>query len=447
MFYSSADSLTKWAQVPAQRKTYGKSEYVLTPDDIRADLTLGKGRPQWIFSAYGPGKNMPIQLFGGPEREKSFEEMRAIHYDAIITRTTDKAIEDANNLYAAAENQIHAILNDIEGAIKYLINGTNQHPNRIDFIDGKGMHHSGPPAPAASSQWTTPFRQPTQAIDGFGKPSVPGQQQQQQQIAFGQAASGPPIFGRPSAISQTTSDTSAPAAFGQISTTTQTVSQEQLDCVKINTISPFTRVSNQSHSYRQLQRPIQGQFGTGVATGTLEPSQMKNPFRQPSSTLIPSTPISSGDPQAHTNIFSSQSPMFGRETTTARPTHQLSSPVPPPSTIISANIITLNPLPKLTGETQHDPMTNKLLVWKGQVVKYIDDEPCYQHPDNPTTFVHIFFPDGAPTPDAFKSSIGTPGEYTSGIETAYSYSKEHGAFKNGLMPLVPPKPEWCSFDL
>lgn len=36
--------------------------------------------PKWILSAYGPGLKAPVQLFGGEEREKSFEEMRLNHY-------------------------------------------------------------------------------------------------------------------------------------------------------------------------------------------------------------------------------------------------------------------------------------------------------------------------------------------------------------------------------
>lgn len=43
-----------------------------------ADLTTEL--PQWILSAYGPGLKAPVQLFGGEEREKSFEEMRLNHY-------------------------------------------------------------------------------------------------------------------------------------------------------------------------------------------------------------------------------------------------------------------------------------------------------------------------------------------------------------------------------
>lgn len=41
---------------------------------------LSSELPIWILSAYGPGLKAPIQLFGGEDREKSFEEMRLNHY-------------------------------------------------------------------------------------------------------------------------------------------------------------------------------------------------------------------------------------------------------------------------------------------------------------------------------------------------------------------------------
>jgi nucleoporin NUP42 len=53
--------------------------YYLTRDSIEKDLTTEQ--PQWILSAYGPGRDAPDQLFGGFPREQSFEEIR-IHYMA-----------------------------------------------------------------------------------------------------------------------------------------------------------------------------------------------------------------------------------------------------------------------------------------------------------------------------------------------------------------------------
>jgi nucleoporin NUP42 len=57
--------------------TEANNNYAITTELIRRDLTAE--RPQWILSCYGPGKDAPEQLFGGPLRELSPEEMR-LHY-------------------------------------------------------------------------------------------------------------------------------------------------------------------------------------------------------------------------------------------------------------------------------------------------------------------------------------------------------------------------------
>lgn len=56
---------------------FGTNSYSLNPDVIVKDLT--EERPQWILSAYGPGRDAPEQLWGGPI-EQSFEEMR-LHFE------------------------------------------------------------------------------------------------------------------------------------------------------------------------------------------------------------------------------------------------------------------------------------------------------------------------------------------------------------------------------
>lgn len=53
------------------------AKYSITPEVIEKDLT--SDAPQWILSAYAPGRDAPDQLFGGYPREQSFEELR-LHY-------------------------------------------------------------------------------------------------------------------------------------------------------------------------------------------------------------------------------------------------------------------------------------------------------------------------------------------------------------------------------
>jgi nucleoporin NUP42 len=64
--------------------------YGLEKEHIVTDLTAD--RPQWILSAYGPGRQAPAQLFGGPMREQSFEEMRLLHYMATASGNSPQAV-------------------------------------------------------------------------------------------------------------------------------------------------------------------------------------------------------------------------------------------------------------------------------------------------------------------------------------------------------------------
>ena len=64
--------------------------YMLDRDTIVTDLSTE--RPQWILSAYGPGRQAPAQLFGGPLREKSFEEMRLLHYFGQASGNAQQAV-------------------------------------------------------------------------------------------------------------------------------------------------------------------------------------------------------------------------------------------------------------------------------------------------------------------------------------------------------------------
>lgn len=53
---------------------------------------LSTERPQWILSCYAPGRNPPEQLFGGPLREQSFEEIRLKFYTSPNVQQTVCAI-------------------------------------------------------------------------------------------------------------------------------------------------------------------------------------------------------------------------------------------------------------------------------------------------------------------------------------------------------------------
>ena len=58
-------------------------------------VDLSSEKPQWPLSAYGPGRQAPEQLFGGPNREQSFEEMRLKHYMGVAAGNMQGAVSEA----------------------------------------------------------------------------------------------------------------------------------------------------------------------------------------------------------------------------------------------------------------------------------------------------------------------------------------------------------------
>jgi nucleoporin NUP42 len=68
--------------------------YGLDKGAILTDLTTEQ--PQWILSAYGPGRAAPAQLFGGA-REQSFEEMRLLHYISMAAGNPQQAVRKCVN--------------------------------------------------------------------------------------------------------------------------------------------------------------------------------------------------------------------------------------------------------------------------------------------------------------------------------------------------------------
>lgn len=62
----------------------------MTKDGIEGDLRNEK--PQWPFSAYGPGRDAPIQLFGGFPLEQSPEEMRVLYYREAASGNPQPAV-------------------------------------------------------------------------------------------------------------------------------------------------------------------------------------------------------------------------------------------------------------------------------------------------------------------------------------------------------------------
>ncbi|PSK53899.1 hypothetical protein B9Z65_7705 [Elsinoe australis] len=199
----------------AQSLPYGLNKDIIVTD-------LKNERPIWPLSAYGPGKDAPRQLFGGFPIEQSPEEMRVLYYLAQANGQPQPAIQGEQQLSQQVADQIQKILNDPDGAIKYIIDGDNEHPNRRDIAKAGQVDGQKPGNPSSSGATTSAFGQPsTVGQSSFGKPANPfggGAQNsafgQPSQIgtssAFGQPSQpgGTPAFGQPS-------QSGATSAFGQ----------------------------------------------------------------------------------------------------------------------------------------------------------------------------------------------------------------------------------------
>ncbi|KAI9768780.1 MAG: hypothetical protein M1835_006811 [Candelina submexicana] len=188
--------------------------YSLSKDVIHNDLA--KELPQWILSAYGPGRDAPIQLFGGFPREQSFEEMRLHHYLAAAVGNEQQALQEAQGLVNNAQQQNQAALNDLDGAIKFIVDGVNNHPNRLDICAASKSPNASNTQPQTSyPQPNLPSIRPTitngtapmfgQPQGSFGQPSTPAlpptfSQPIQINSQLPNEASGPSSFGRPSQL-------------------------------------------------------------------------------------------------------------------------------------------------------------------------------------------------------------------------------------------------------
>ncbi|CAG8186732.1 unnamed protein product [Penicillium nalgiovense] len=482
-----------------QNQTQQAVDPLVKATEIKQDLTAGQGRPEWIFSAYAPHRDVARQLFGGAHRERSMEEMRLRHYELAASGNLNQAVQEASALWQECVQQMEISLNDLNGAVKYVIDGKDEHPNRHDIIEGKTQttmnqapapfgqpspfgQQNAAPAPGAFGAPSSAFGQPSglgQSV-GFGRASAPAQPTGMgQSTAFGQTSAlggsafgqtstlgGQPAFGKPSFGQPAVN----PSPFGKPS-----VPAGGAPFGAPSVASPFTQVAqNQPPAGGFGQPAAPSPFGQTAAQAA--PSPFGQPATNPSPFGQPSAPVGAspfGQPSAPAGA-----PPFGAPPA-ASPFAQVSQnqpaaggfgqpaaqPAPsafgqpavqgvpvqtgnagPRAYIKIENPQDLNPLPQLEGETRNNPSTKQLVMWKGRPVKYINEHPCYLHPQDNKTFVRINFPNGPPDAASLKDANGKPEEYTPEIVEAYEFFLQNGYFKDGNIPAVPPKQEWLSFD-
>ena len=417
---------------------------------------LSKERPLYTLSAYGPGRDAPRQLFGGLPREQSFEELRAKHYELAAQGKEQAAIQEAQQLVANAEQQMRTVLKDVEGAIKYIIDGESQHPNRIDVCKARGTNLQPPPGLGsgfAQSDPPNPFAQPAPMIavsrpsgNTFGQPSALNARQST-------------TFGRPSTLGQNNplvSNTAAQSSiFGQRSGPALFNDQQQSSSINQHP-NPLFQSSTPFQSANAPQtstQPSAGLFGrpsSGISGSTLgQPSAMIASSQQPQAPVNTSGPFSNSQSTTDAGLFgrpTASNPstgVFGRPATQQSPNVSVQATASP-NTLANANA-SRRPSTHLEGggQAQRDGQGN-LKRWNGHEVQYFEGIPCFQEGFN-GEWQKIWFPDGPPKLTKLKDL--PEDAYDVNTKEDYAFAKNQGFFKDSLMPLLPPRREWCNWNL
>ena len=113
-------------------------------------------------------------------------------------------MQEENDLKSRVDQQIAFALNDIDGAIRYILEGENEHPNRIDICKGRATESNV----ATSQQNQSTFGTGQQTRSTFGQPSAFG-------TNMSRSGSGVPNFSLTSAPGQQPNSVSQPSSLGQ----------------------------------------------------------------------------------------------------------------------------------------------------------------------------------------------------------------------------------------
>jgi len=206
------------------------------------------------------------------------------------------------------------------------------------------------------------------------------------------------------------------------------------------------------------------QFGTSVL-GQTQAGTFGQPAtfgQKPSAFGAPLQPAAFGaSPQPLALEASSQNNAFGVSTSQPSMSHNSFAITAQPN-VFGNPLASANPVQQNTFNSfqQQQPTTNglssaqdsanhivkdgsgRLVSFKGQRVQYKGDEPGILI--NNGSWKKIWFPNGPPGPNATTEMEGEV--YDEQIKASYMHMQQTGAFKDGVIPLVPPKREWCSWD-
>lgn len=457
--------------------------YIFDKQAIINDLTVEK--PKWVLSAFGPGRQAPAQLFGGFPREQSFEEIRLLHFMASSDQNRlQQVILSVNKLIGDSEQQIQYIVQNIDAAVKYLTEARKHHPNRVDicreseqgrlFITPTGTQNSSSfQIPQAGIQDNRNLNQQIYtAATNFGKPSAP---------VFGIPTPAASVFGKISTLGQranpfanVTPTSGLPTQSSGVFVNPQTVTGNFVSAGQA--LNPFEKakldssknqsstgnfgnqnsfsstsfvkfglpsVANQAQGTSFLTTQSKPCFSQGPAIPSKAPAATFNKVNQPGSNYF--SPLSNvGDKSSMENNSHPQPTHLSRVSHNQAQTDN--------SNTASQSIIG-NTSNQPAGPYQPHQNPNHLSspsdhqkgleTFKNKTIRYKNSIPGFIN--NQNNWEKIWFLDEKPV---FSKDLKMPPEtvYDELTVKAYAYARQNKKFEGGLIPALPPKEEWCSFD-
>jgi nucleoporin NUP42 len=99
-----------------------------------------------------------------------------------------------------------------------------------------------------------------------------------------------------------------------------------------------------------------------------------------------------------------------------------------------------------------DPQSGRLRTWHGKPVVYRDEIPgtertgAWKNGRQEMIWERIWFPTGPPRENLDTEMIDKSVYEDPELKETYMAARETGSFPGGIMPLIPPKREWCEWD-
>jgi nucleoporin NUP42 len=271
--------------------------------------------------------------------------MRVRFYQAAATGNQEQALQEVRYLYAESVKQINTALNDLNGAVRYIVDGDRERPNRIDVTEGRTGSFFSTGAPPFSGPVVSKASMPA-----FGQPSALGSQKQdfgnpstlRQQPAFGQPSvlGHSSTFGQPSALgagAQSSAFGKPSPLGGQPAFGKPALGQPTFGQPSTLGTSPFGKPSHASpflNLLDQNQGPSVFQQASGNPAGFAQPPA-PSPFGQPSDQPPPSPFGQLTSPTGGASAFGKPSTVggvvgaFGQPSPISSPFSQVSLPVSP----------------------------------------------------------------------------------------------------------------------